>query len=84
MKKILKPKIPKKIALHGNSLSFIFVLVMAKNTENLTRRNNDIKRDFLTLQSTYPKWKYRELLKELEERFYLTPSTIEKILNNNR
>lgn len=56
---------------------------MARDKHLLQLRNNNIKKRFLKLQEDHPKWRFRALIDELESEFYLSGTTIERILNNH-
>ncbi len=53
---------------------------MARNIEELKRRQQDIKAALRKERIKHPKWEYVYIIEEVAKQFYLSPSTIVKEL----
>jgi len=55
---------------------------MARDKTLIQKRNQDIRREYISLQKKYPRWRDIEIRKLLAEKYYLSLRTIEGIIWN--
>lgn len=56
---------------------------MPRNTELITERNQRIRNRFKELCEKHPQWRYDAILEQISREFYITTSTIAKIINHD-